>query len=214
MAMRKGLAERQRQLGLGSMSDEEGLALLGTILGEAQPQVAAGIFNWNKFAGRYPQGAIPPRFSTLVRTLAGRTAAASGQVTILDRLKAAPDANRMQILQTAVESLARRVLSIPPDRAIEAEQPLNDLGMDSLMALEFRNALAAEVRQSLPTTLLFSHPTLGAITGYLGGLLLDTKPVSKQVEPRSGPLDLLAAIEGLSDEEVDRKLTFTTGAPK
>ncbi len=214
MAMRKGLAERQSQLGLGLMSYEEGLGLLETILEQATAQMAAGVFDWNKFVGRYPQGAIPPRFSTLIRTLTGKTAAAVGRITILDRLKVAPEANRLQILQTAVESLARRVLSFPADLPIDRERPLNDLGMDSLMALEFRNALAAEVRQSLPATLLFNHPTLAAISGYLSGLLLNTTPVINQVGSQGESLDLLAAIEGLSDEEVDRKLTFNMEAWK
>ena len=45
--------------------------------------------------------------------------------------------------------------------------PLKEIGLDSLMAVELRNALTRSLGQPLPATLLFDHPTLDALAAHL-----------------------------------------------
>ena len=54
------------------------------------------------------------------------------------------------------------------------DQVLQDLGLDSLMAVELRNTLVMQTGLKVPTTLVFDHPTLGAITSWLLPQLVDT----------------------------------------
>ena len=42
-----------------------------------------------------------------------------------------------------------------------------DLGLDSLSALELRNALQADFGTTLPTTIAFQHPTVEALGAWL-----------------------------------------------
>jgi len=65
---------------------------------------------------------------------------------------------------------ARKVLGLSSATPIPMRQPLSELGLDSLMAVELRNAVGAAVGEPQPATLLFDHPTSAALVDYLVGL--------------------------------------------
>ena len=95
------------------------------------------------------------------------------------------------------------MLGFGPDRRIDHRQPLQELGLDSLMAVEFRNALAAAVERPLPTTLLFSYPALDDIAEHLARDIFGWPAGPTQASlVRSD--SLLGAIEELSEEDVER----------
>jgi NAD(P)-dependent dehydrogenase (short-subunit alcohol dehydrogenase family)/acyl carrier protein len=193
MAVRDGFEARRRKLGLEMMSVDEGLRTLDSVLLEKPAQVGAGLIQWSRISARYG----------LADGEHAQTSANSG-----GRLAQAPEARRKALLFEHVLTIALRVLGFSADRRIDPQQPLSELGLDSLTSIEFRNLLAADVQQNLPSTLLFNYPTLDDVTGYVGGLLFG--------QPRAAaaqtPIDLLDRVEQLSDEELDRMLAEKSGA--
>ena len=106
-----------------------------------------------------------------------------------------------------VRDFAVKVLGTDQSKLIEPQQPLNELGLDSLMAVELRNALGAAVGRPLPATLLFKYPSLQAITDYLAYDVLAISAKETKADVAVDPSDNdAAAIAPLSDDEVSRLL--------
>jgi acyl carrier protein len=55
-----------------------------------------------------------------------------------------------------------------------------DIGMDSLLAVEFRTRLTSELAVPLHTTLVFDYPTIGAISDYI----VAQHTTGQEVQPR------------------------------
>jgi len=64
-----------------------------------------------------------------------------------------------------------RVLGLDADE-LDVGRGLFDLGLDSLMVVELRRALEAATGCALPTTLVFNHPTVAALSAFLGAAAL------------------------------------------
>jgi acyl transferase domain-containing protein len=100
---------------------------------------------------------------------------------------AATNGEHRAAVGSMVERLVRRTLVLGP--TADLGRTLHELGIDSLMALELRNALAEELGRPLPATLAFDHPSADAIAGYLAGL---TAP-KKAPAPAPAPAELVPA---------------------
>jgi acyl carrier protein len=66
-------------------------------------------------------------------------------------------------MQLALSSCASALLSTE----IPTNAPLMSIGLDSIAAVEFTNAVSDELGTSLSAIVLFDHPTLDSITSYL-----------------------------------------------
>ena len=82
------------------------------------------------------------------------------------RILAAPESRRPSVLREEVRALAAKVLGTSP-RSVDLDEPLRDLGLDSLMAVELRNLLGVAVGRTLAATITFDCPTVSAIAAYL-----------------------------------------------
>ena len=91
------------------------------------------------------------------------------------RLAGLSAGERERLLLELVRSTTATVLSTSLD-SVEAERPLRELGLDSLMALELRNRLSAASGLRLPATLLFDYPTPQALARRLQDDLVGQLP--------------------------------------
>jgi acyl carrier protein len=112
-----------------------------------------------------------------------------------------PSGQRRQALITYLGDRALQVLGLDASTPLNPKAALKDIGLDSLMAVELRNALAKSLVQALPATLLFDYPTLEALAVHLLRMLgLEAGAEAKVPEADAAAL---AEISELSDEEAE-----------
>jgi len=89
-------------------------------------------------------------------------------LSIRTLLQSVPSAERRGILLDAVCEEIAYILRLPAGNVPKRRDRLMDLGMDSLMAVELRNQLAARLGlENISATLMFDYPTPDAIAGHL-----------------------------------------------
>jgi SAM-dependent methyltransferase/NAD(P)-dependent dehydrogenase (short-subunit alcohol dehydrogenase family)/acyl carrier protein len=84
-----------------------------------------------------------------------------------ERLAATAPNRRRALLRDEVRKLAAKVLGLPRADELNVDEPLRQLGLDSLMAVELRNLLGKLVGQTLPATITFDHPSVAALVEHL-----------------------------------------------
>ncbi|MFG3712984.1 beta-ketoacyl synthase N-terminal-like domain-containing protein [Micromonospora sp. NPDC047730] len=62
---------------------------------------------------------------------------------------------------------------------VDPHRPLLEMGLDSIMAVSIRRRLEQGLRLSLPSTLLWRHPTVTAVAGHLADLAAAGRPTTE-----------------------------------
>ena len=210
-ALADGDIRRLRNSGALPLSGEHGLRLLDAAL--ARPESALHVpLRLDLAALRAQPEGVRAILRALVGTPARRTVAAAEEKTVepelRDRLLVLPRTGRERVLMSLVREHVARVLGKSDSTAVVADQPFNEVGFDSLTALELRNRLSAATGLRLSATLIFDHPTPRAVVG-----LLHTELVGEdELEPLALESELArleAAMSGVAapDEATRQRVT-------
>jgi acyl transferase domain-containing protein len=126
--------------------------------------------NWTTFGRALGRRPVPKVLSELVRQSQGPARAAGGSArdeNIRAALASAAPAERATRLREHIRHQVADVLGLDSSAVLKDDQPLTELGIDSLMAVELSNRLKTSLGQSLAPTLAFEFPTLGGLTAHL-----------------------------------------------
>lgn len=175
--------------GVSSIQPEEGLNALHLLMKSSAAQAGVLPIQWSNFLEQFPAGGRPPFLAEIARE-GSRSAAeplsSDLNARIVRAIQEASPGDRMILLSDFIKEQAAKALGIDPSRAIPARQPLNELGLDSLMAVELRNALGMAIGRPLPSTLLFDYPTLEALVGYFATEVLYLPAAVEKSKSASG----------------------------
>ncbi|WP_394838006.1 SDR family NAD(P)-dependent oxidoreductase [Pendulispora rubella] len=161
---------RLARMGIRVLAPAEGLALFDAALNLSLPVVAPAHLDLTAVR--------PPRQES------ERTAP---HASLAKRLAPLSEGDRERALLELVAAEAVSVLGMATAATLDPSQPLQELGLDSLMAVELRNRLGAATGLRLPTTLLFDHPSPGSLARRLGGELFGAH--TEAPVPMAGPSD-------------------------
>ncbi|WP_194868995.1 type I polyketide synthase [Myxococcus sp. AB025B] len=171
--------------GVGMLAPAAALASLEGILGADLTQTVV-----MATGGRAAREGLAPFFEVLALRRVEPTRSAPPSTVFAG---ASPREARARLL-ALLQSQASDVLGLSSSSPIDPRRPLQELGLDSLMALQLRNALSAALGRSLPVTLLFDHPSLEQLLDFLGRELPSadaaaSEPAPRAVKPRRAAVD-------------------------
>ena len=205
--------------GFGWITPEEGIMALETLLANQDTTAAVlPVESWTKFMSQRPEGT-----SSLFASLSGSVAGAApknepsrtGQMgSFIEELEQATPAERRRLLLEHLRQQTAKILSLSPRTRIDEESALHDVGLDSLMAVELRNALQLSLNRQLSATLALDYPTLRALrdvllTEMFGPEKSEITSVEKAADKaaaQSAPRLFSSSIDDLSESEAESLL--------
>jgi len=167
MIARLGLAGVVADEGARPLTADEGLAALRAVTARGDAQLAVVRADWPTVVDKVFAGAPPP----LLERLRGerRGPASAGPSMLGDRgdlaaaLAELPDAEqRRAALLAQLSALTARVLRLDPAQ-LDAAQPLAELGMDSIVALELKTWVEDKLDVPIPMADWLRGPSLATL---------------------------------------------------
>jgi NADPH:quinone reductase-like Zn-dependent oxidoreductase/NAD(P)-dependent dehydrogenase (short-subunit alcohol dehydrogenase family)/acyl carrier protein len=165
-AARAGGIERLSERGAASFTPDEGLALLSRLFKRPRPVTGLVRFNVQQWVEFVPTADGLPFFAELPKDGAADRNAGRNADQMRVRLQNVPPNERITILERHIFDQVAAVLRLDSSR-FEPVVPFQNLGMDSLMAVELRNRIDATVGTKLPATVLFSYTTTSALAQHI-----------------------------------------------
>jgi NADPH:quinone reductase-like Zn-dependent oxidoreductase/NADP-dependent 3-hydroxy acid dehydrogenase YdfG/acyl carrier protein len=206
--------DRLASRGLNSLGPAQALDQLERILVHPPLQVAAMDMDWDAYGASNLTSAKSPFLSDL-SAAPQADAGAPPERSARDVFAAsAAGAPRRAAIELFLKEQVARVLRQATSR-IDAAKPFRNLGLDSLMGLELRNRLEAELSLQLPATVVWNYPTVKVLAPHLASLLGMPIDVARSIETVATPESssdeiesLLREIENLPGDEARRLLEF------
>ncbi|MFI7394886.1 type I polyketide synthase [Streptomyces tendae] len=224
-----GAAELRRlsRHGAAALSAEDGLALFDTAVADAATVLLPARLDPRELAAE----SAPPLLRGLVAaTTPSRrpvpAPSAPGAATALRRrLADAPRTARRHLVLEAVRAEVAAVLELSAPNQVPAGARFQDLGVDSLTALELQQRITAVTGVRLASTAVFDHRSPAALTDRLiAELAAENGEARSRAEPDPGPpagdtsLDTMSAEElvrlALGTDRGERTPTKTDGEPR
>jgi acyl transferase domain-containing protein len=182
------------------VSETEGLELIDRACAPGSPDLIAMKADPAALRTLARDGTLPPILSELVRAPARRARVTE---SLAHRLAGVPEADRAAAALEFVRKQVAVTLGHDSAEAVDPAAAFQDLGFDSVRALELRNRLADAVGRRLPASLVFDYPSSEALAGHLLSLVEELDPgpsVDRAIEA------VRAAVEGLQGEEREQAL--------
>jgi acyl transferase domain-containing protein/acyl carrier protein len=174
---------RMSRAGLSALSTRQALELLDAALLTEHPMVVGT--RLDRAALAHHSDTLPPLLSQLATRPARRVLEHTDMVSLTGlraRLEGMTPEQRHSELVELVCSNAATVLGHSA-ADVNADDAFQDLGFDSLTAVELRNRLKIATGLTLSPTLIFDQPTPGALAEHLGAQLAAGAPAGAAATP-------------------------------
>ena len=209
VARNEQVAEFLARQGTDAIEPNEVTALLEAFIDANIPQAAAIRVDWAKWRQSFRGLGENPLLERIFASGVEFEESGRGTGDWQARIEAASADERDAVVVEAVQDVVGSVLRVKPE-SLREDQPLTDLGLDSLMGVEIENLIESSIGVTLPPTSLMRARTIGQIAtlisshfgsdGQASQSSGGSEPVVDEAELTAGEVDL----GELSDEDFDR----------
>ncbi|MEW2394204.1 type I polyketide synthase [Streptomyces venezuelae] len=159
------------RFGLHPLSPDLCVKALQQAIDAGETTLTVANFDWAQFTSTFTAQRPSPLLADLPENRRASAPVAqddgSEASSLQQELTEAKPAQQRQLLLQHVRSQAAATLGHSDVDAVPATKPFQELGFDSLTAVELRNRLNKSTGLALPTTVVFDHPTPDALTDVL-----------------------------------------------
>ncbi|WP_254393750.1 type I polyketide synthase, partial [Streptomyces buecherae] len=167
-----GIAYLKRR-GLSPLDPHLGIASLQAALGRGDTTITVADVDWEKFTTGFTAQRPSPLLSDVapVAPAVAEAVDAMAASPLRQQLAEGTPADQHRVLLEHVQRHAATILGHASPDAVSPTVPFQELGFDSITAVELRNQLATSTGITIAPTLVFDHPTPHAVATYLRGQL-------------------------------------------
>jgi NADPH:quinone reductase-like Zn-dependent oxidoreductase/NAD(P)-dependent dehydrogenase (short-subunit alcohol dehydrogenase family) len=176
--------QRSFEFGVGTISPARGIEALGVVAGEDLPEIAVMPMDWARFISRLPSARTDPFLAVIRESVQLESDGGAVTGVLRETLLAAPAEERVPLVEQFVQAELAKVLELDPE-ALPLDQPLNTVGLDSLMALELKNRVEVGIAINLPIVSLIQGPTISQLSAEIVSRL--DAPPGDEPDPMSFP---------------------------
>ncbi|WP_413101308.1 type I polyketide synthase [Streptomyces sp. Inha503] len=177
MAAEGDAEEQLRRRGLPPMAPELNMVAFQRVLSREETAVTVADVDWERFAPAFTAARPRPLIDDLpqvAKALRGGgdggpadKAAADGAPGLRERLAGRSAAEREDAVLELVRTHVASALGHASADEVQAGRAFNELGFDSLTAVELRTRLGAATGLKLPASLVYDYPTPAALAAHL-----------------------------------------------
>ncbi|MCP4264051.1 MAG: SDR family NAD(P)-dependent oxidoreductase [Candidatus Brocadiaceae bacterium] len=210
-ALDSNIQQRKKTRGLGTIDLESGLKILGRLISGDSVQTAVFNVNWVEYIQQFSAGVAPPFFSEMLKEkrqyVKVDKVQHAKQAGLLLQINKAPVGQRQQILFDYVREETTKMLGLDPGEPLAPQRLLVELGLDSLSAIELRNAFELSIGCALPAVLLYDYPTLEDVSNYLAKKIIPKEAISdthsELLQSGNGDNKISRESDGVSSENIE-----------
>lgn len=200
LATQNERGERLARRGLIAMSPEQGIAALDYLLHLQLTQSAVLPIEWSAYRAELSPGSKMAWLTEMTqKTEISETTSEALRPAVLQELEAAAPHEQYELVVAYVRGQVAGILRFEAGDLPDAHQGFFQMGMDSLMTVELRNRLQANLRISLPSTLAFDYPTISLLARYLCDQIC---PADSKTEEVLEPVQVEEELLELSREDL------------
>jgi len=150
--------EELSRRGIGLLQPQDAWLVFERLLRQEEPQLAVMSVDWPVALKPFGHH-VPAMVSAFAAPDVPSTEPAGDESDLLSDLMAAPAEARVDLLTDYFRKRLAQVTGLDAG-AISTTQPLNELGLDSLMVFELKNAIEARMAITIPIMRFFENPSL------------------------------------------------------